>query len=443
MKHSLRTLACLLIVATVACAPEEPHALNDAHETLPPTNRIAIPATVRKNLGISFARAELRHVRSTKRYPGAFEWTPSAKRRRGAPLAGEVRLAVRQYQPVEAGDVLFRLRSASWNELAASLGSARSLVEEGQAARALAAAELERARETSARLGERLERLSEASLPDAELAQRRADVQSSLGPLAAELGLAERVLEGRVREERALLATAASALGWTVEDLLAPVGAEARPRWQGVEWIEVRAERPGVVEHLHVTDGSFVEAFDSVLGLVDPQAIRFRAHAPTSDLAHLTALDRARVVSATDDAHSIDASFTTALEADPRVRRIELVATPLVSAEWARAGVAGFLEVVIEDGGQPALAIPRQAVVQDGLVHVFFRRDPKNADEAIRVEADLGVDDGRFVEVWSGLRAGDEVVLDGVYELKLATETSGRSTQGGHFHADGTFHADE
>jgi hypothetical protein len=40
----------------------------------------------------------------------------------------------------------------------------------------------------------------------------------------------------------------------------------------------------------------------------------------------------------------------------------------------------------------------------------------------------------------SGVAAGDEVVLDGVYELKLTG--SGKPQGAGHFHADGTWHAD-
>ena len=43
----------------------------------------------------------------------------------------------------------------------------------------------------------------------------------------------------------------------------------------------------------------------------------------------------------------------------------------------------------------------------------------------------------------SGLKLSDEVVLDGAYELNLATSTSGVRQKGGHFHADGTFHADD
>jgi len=57
------------------------------------------------------------------------------------------------------------------------------------------------------------------------------------------------------------------------------------------------------------------------------------------------------------------------------------------------------------------------------------------------VEADMGPGDGRWVAILSGLMPNDEVVLDGAYELKLASQLSGASRRGGHIHADGTFHA--
>jgi hypothetical protein len=78
--------------------------------------------------------------------------------------------------------------------------------------------------------------------------------------------------------------------------------------------------------------------------------------------------------------------------------------------------------------------------VKDGLTHVFFKRDPLDANKAIRVEADLGVDDGRWIGIKSELGPNDEVVLNGVYELRLASSQSGTSQKGGHFHADGSYH---
>ena len=53
-------------------SPNEPPA--------PITNRIDIPAVVRKNLGITFATVVPRHVRRTRRVPGRFEHLPEAHR---------------------------------------------------------------------------------------------------------------------------------------------------------------------------------------------------------------------------------------------------------------------------------------------------------------------------------------------------------------------------
>lgn len=94
----------------------------------------------------------------------------------------------------------------------------------------------------------------------------------------------------------------------------------------------------------------------------------------------------------------------------------------------------------MESTGGPALAIPRSSIVRDGVAHVFFRRDPSDPNKAIRVEADMGVDDGRWVAINSGVAPGDEIVLDGAYELKLASQQDGVVQKGGHVHADGTFH---
>ena len=79
--------------------------------------------------------------------------------------------------------------------------------------------------------------------------------------------------------------------------------------------------------------------------------------------------------------------------------------------------------------------------MRDGTKPIVFRRDPKDANKAIRLEADLGVDDGRWIVVKSGVKEGDEIVVAGNFQLMLAT--SGTAAKGGHFHSDGTFHAED
>jgi multidrug efflux pump subunit AcrA (membrane-fusion protein) len=131
------------------------------------------------------------------------------------------------------------------------------------------------------------------------------------------------------------------------------------------------------------------------------------------------------------------------LSGDPDERTVDLIVTPESLAPWARSGVSAQLEITTDETAAPSLSIPLAAVQQDGLAPVFFRRDPSDPNKAIRTEADLGIDDGRWVVVHSGLRVGDEIILDGAFQLMLASTQSGGMPAGGHFHSDGTFHSGE
>ncbi|MCK6441045.1 MAG: hypothetical protein L6Q71_12690, partial [Planctomycetes bacterium] len=90
------------------------------------TNRIDIPSKVRDNLGITFVKAELRDVANTIRLAGAFELPPQARHEYRLPYAGRVDVLIKQYQPVKAGDELFRLDSPDWRETIKELGSAKA-----------------------------------------------------------------------------------------------------------------------------------------------------------------------------------------------------------------------------------------------------------------------------------------------------------------------------
>jgi hypothetical protein len=277
---------------------------------------------------------------------------------------------------------------------------------------------------------------------------KRADLEAEATVLHAEL-------TGRKAELDAALTTATNIVNahggpkenaLSSDDLLKPVEIDGRqlPRYRSIGWIDARAIEPGIVASLAITDGSFVDETTLVLTTIDPTKIRFRALGLQSDLAKFERAPAARIVPHQGRGGNLNdavpADLALGLDADPGQRTIPLYANPREPRPWARPGVSAFLEVVTASTGGPVLAIPRSAVVKDGITHVFFKRDALDPNKAIRVEADLGLDDGRWVEVKSDLGPNDEVVLQGAYELKLASAQSGTSQKGGHFHADGAFH---
>ena len=448
MRTATTLTIAALIVALCSCTRDAgpPDDATDGATADTPTNRIDIPAIVRNNLGITFAEVERREVGSTIRAPGAFELEPLARREYRIPLSGRVELLVDQYDEVSPGDVLYRFRSPQWPELQHEIIAGEQAVASAGAEVDVAQAKIDEAQAHLIQLRERLGALAAADFKQADLEVEVAKLEASVPRLEAELRLAETKRANAERTREHALHRAAAALGIDEASLSEVVEVDGTPvaAYRTIDWIEVRAAQPGVIEALHVTDGSYLETPSLVVTTVDPSRIRFRAMGLQADLPRLSTGSPARIVPPRSPGleinDSVDAALAIGLEAHPDQRTITLLATPAELRRWTRPGVSAFLEVVVESTGGPALAIPLSAVVQDGVTHVFFRRDPDDPNKVIRVEADLGVSDGRWVAVKSGLRLGDQVVLDGAYELKLASEQGGRTQRGGHFHADGTFH---
>lgn len=380
------------------------------------------------------------------------------------PVPGNVELLVEQYQRVDTGAPLYRIDSPRWRELQRELSDASSQVTLAQtgvdsiAPFMQAHEEHHREIENAVALWtERVEKLAaleaaggargdEVAQARAALSSARSDLAETLekeAQLTARRGEVHAQLEGARARLASLAQSAASLTGISTVELSAI--SNGQPLWQSIDRIEVRAHAPGVVDSLHAVSGAFVDQNDAVLTTVQPEKVRFRANALQSDLGKLADGLPASVVAprggSLEDAEPVRGLLSLAPTADSDRRTIELVMTPSPTQpipSWVRAGVSAFLEVVVLGSARMELAIPLACVARDGTQTIIFRRDPSDPNLAIRMEADLGIDDGRWVVIKSGVAEGNEIVNDGVYQLMVAT--SGSITKGGHFHPDGTFH---
>ena len=454
-------VASATVLAFGAC--QKPAAGNPATEHAPPvTNRIDVPETVRKNLGITFVKVERRRIASALRLPGHFEPLPQARAEVRAPVAGRVLLRVQPLQTVAPGDVLALLDAPDWRALQREIATVET--ETGVALAHLAAVKplldapkvheeslhdalvvmrerVQSLTSTNASLGGQAQALTDARVQLAQVQAQIAEAAEQHTETTARIARLEADRKAFTERRTSLLAAAAAMVGTSVEALLAP--GTGGPRWREIAALELRASGGGAVEALPLANGAWVQAHDLVAQTLDPTRVRFRGNALQSDLLRLRDGLPCTLVptgAASPDARA-SGPLALGLAADPIRRTIDVFVVPTAMAPWLRPGVTAFVEIETQATGAAVLAIPRAAVMTDGLHKVFFRRDPKNADKVIRVEADLGLDDGRWVEVNSGIGDGDEVVLTGAYELVLASSTS--ATKGGHFHSDGTFHADD
>jgi multidrug resistance efflux pump len=498
-----------LVLLLSACGDHD-HAHDHATKKAEPsaaTNRLAVGENVRRNLGITYAKAEYRVVAATIRVPGRFVSLPEGVRECRGPLPGRIEPVATAYQAVKLGDVLYHVDSPAWRErqrelatLAAEVSRAEAavsvaLAERAQAERTLAAlsanASLHRDRSEALLANEKLwservtaleaiqqaggGRASELADARARLATARSEraeagehqathlleharVDAALNRqgdapsrLAAELEAARSAKEAAQAAYALALRAAAAFTGLTVEALLEPVDVELGellapdsgrvPRWRSIDRLTVRAERAGVVQQVLATSGAWIEEQTLVMSVVDPSAVRFEGEALQADLARLRTAQLANISAPPPHGPTdrLSGKLALAPSADPISRTISLAIIPSASTPWARPGVSTVAEITVA-GGEEELAVPLAAVAQDDLKRLLFRRDPKDPDQVIRIDADLGINDGVWVVVNSGLKDGDEVVLQGVYELALS---GAGAAKGGHFHADGTFHAED
>lgn len=471
MNTTTRSIPLITILALLAACTDAPPPsdMEAREETAAPTNRIDIPPAVRTNLAITFVEVEARRIDKTLRVPGRFELIPTARREYRTMLPGRVELLVEQFDAVEPADPLYTIESPAWRELQQSIAEATSQIElitaklSSYPAIRTAHASHERGLNDLVQLWTaRVDQLESVAAAgggrSSELADARsalAQAQSDLGEVVekdAELEAAEaeaRASLGAAKTRRAsLLATASSLLGTPTAELTETTP-DGREHWTTIDTITVTAADAGVVDTINLTNGAWADEKSPVLTVIQPDRLRFHAHALQSDLALLkdglpvtiVPPTPTRAPGAIDLTDTMDATLRIGLDADPADRTIDLYATPGTLAGWARQGVTAHLEIVTDTTAQPMLAIPSAAVQRDGLTPLIFRRDPDDPNKAIRIEADLGLDDGRWVSVNSGLVRGDQIVLDGAFQLMLAT--SDTNAKGGHFHADGTWHAED
>lgn len=192
--------------------------------------------------------------------------------------------------------------------------------------------------------------------------------------------------------------------------------------------ISFRASLDGMVELFIAKNGDWLDIGGAVLQLINPQALRLKALIPSADAEKIKNGMKAIVG---------DFSGITRLGIGDDSGLVPLYV--LFEGDInAIAGARGQAEIYTSNSADDVYAVPSISIVKINLEPMVFVKDPHDAEHFIAVPVKPGVSNGKWTKV-EGLPNNAEVVVDGVYELKLAI-LGDKSKNTGHFHADGTFH---
>ena len=228
------------------------------------------------------------------------------------------------------------------------------------------------------------------------------------------------VREGRARLEtqRGLLRTYEE----TLEQLggqLAGIGGQ-----DGLPSIELRAPITGTVVEVNATVGEYVQPDRVLLKLVDTSNVLIVAQAPEADILRLSNTQHAlyQLPGNKDDYVSISDQggrlIFIGATVDSKTRTVPLTyATPnRDGALRLGMSVTVFAET---SHAEKTLAIPQSAIVDEDGVFVAYVQVSGETFE--KRQLTLGLRDGKYVQILSGLEEGERVVTKGAYAIRLAS----------------------
>lgn len=171
----------------------------------------------------------------------------------------------------------------------------------------------------------------------------------------------------------------------------------------------IYASFDGVVQQRIASLGEFLSAGAPVVEIVKVNPLRFRAEVPERDAASIRIGQAVQL--AIDGANGIYEGRVTRISPtiSERTRVLQIEADipndgALRAGSFARA-------TIVTDSGATSLAVPKEALVTfAGIEKVVVVKNGKTKEQPVAT----GRRSGAFVEVLSGVKAGDEVVLNPV-----------------------------
>ena len=191
--------------------------------------------------------------------------------------------------------------------------------------------------------------------------------------------------------------------------------------------ITVSSPMSGFVKNILVRQGAYVNVGDPLLTVTETRRLQLRADVPESHVGMLQ--------------HISSAHFRTA--ASTQVYRLDELHGRLLSYGRSLPSDAFFLPVIFEFDNvgdfisgsyaevwlltrrsESSLSVPLSAVTEEQGVHFVYVRHAGEPYAFPRREVRLGESDGLRVVIRQGIQPGDEVVVKGVWQVRLASVAS-------------------
>ncbi len=198
---------------------------------------------------------------------------------------------------------------------------------------------------------------------------------------------------------------------------------------QPIKVFPLTAPITGIVSEIKTTSGQQVEAGAELLSIVNLNTVLIEANVFERDLSIVRESTRANFTSpalngevytiGTKDGDGRIVSIGQTV--DPQTRTVPIIYEVINPLQRLRDGM--FVEITVDTSGDgEVLAVPKQAVVNEqGQTFVFVLTGGETFEKR---PVALGAEGADYYEIKSGLKEGERVVTEGVYQLRSTQPTA-------------------
>ncbi|MBA3239292.1 MAG: efflux RND transporter periplasmic adaptor subunit [Parachlamydiaceae bacterium] len=208
------------------------------------------------------------------------------------------------------------------------------------------------------------------------------------------------------------------------------------PFWSTIKKLEIRAPGNGILYEVNAANGEILEEGAKLGVILDTSHIIFRGLI-SSDIYAKIPNEALIKISIDDDEVKTKLKGPIPI-GDEGTSKVWLEANVPNSTKNLIDGLPVISYVQIKESEFEEAVVPERCVVFDQLEAIVFKRDPIDPDFVIRTSVEIGNRSGGYLEIIAGLMNGDEIVCEGIHQLKQMGSV--KPSQKGHFHADGTWH---
>lgn len=362
-----------------------------------PANRVRMEMAAQRNIGLSVRAAETRNVIETLQVTGSVGANETKLSHIRPITQGRIlTVSVRLGDHVRAGQILAVYDNIELGEILGQYGVALADLEKSRAAADASRKALERARNL----------VSLGAIAQAEVERRSADYATTTAAINIQRAELARIEEKMHR------------FGLTDAEIRKTVDASGGREHREVSRTILRAPFNGVVTKYDIAEGEVVGPDREVFTIADLSTVWVQADVYEKDIAALRKNVPVKVIVDSYPGESFSGRITYISDVlDPKTRTAKVRCEVLNPT--GRLKLDMFATIVIPSPkGRSAVMVPSAALQQIDDQQIVFVQVAE--DEFERRDVKLGSREGDWVEIVSGVKAGERVVTAGSFDLKSA-----------------------